>query len=996
MTHSFTHPFTPTAAALAHTSGPTPLPDFVADLRRHVRGDVRDDAINRLLYSTDASLYQVMPHAVFLPRDGDDMQAAIETAIHYQIPLLARGGGSSLGGQAVNAALIMDTSRHLDGILEINPEEQWVRVQPGVVLDTLNDALRPHRLQFGPDPASSNRATMAGIISNNASGSHSILYGMSADHVLEMTTILDDGSMAHLRPLDATQLAWERGQTGRLGAITADVAALISDEANLATVRAGTPRHWRRSGGYNLARFVHDGTIDHFIPQDGRFNLCNLVTGAEGTLAAITELKLKLVPRPARTALCIVEFPTLQSSLEATPAILETAPSAVELVDDLSLRMAAAVPEYARLVRTFLRGDAFCFLGVEYYGESEAELRAKCDALISHLRSQGVPCGEITALLDPKQQAAVWNVRKVGLGLLMSVRSDFKPIPFIEDTAVPPQHLAEYIPRIEAFCRARDVQMTYYAHASAGCLHIRPLINIKEAEQRMKMEAIAEFVADLQSDYGGSISSEHGDGRVRSWLAERVYGPALYALLKDVKGIFDPHNRFNPGNIVDAPSMLAHLRYGDGYQPAPIRTQLHFAESYTMAVEMCNGAAVCRKLTTGAMCPSFIATREEEHSTRGRANLLRSALSGRLPLAEMQGERLYQAMELCVGCKACKAECPSSVDMAKLKTEFLAGYYEKHSHRMRDYLFAHIDPLAAISSGWLAPVVNWTLRLKPVKSGFERWLGISSARTLPVFSPKPLRNSLATRNQKNYTQNPPVVTLVADTLNAYSTPHVTVAAAEVLEAAGYRVQLAPVTDAGRPALSKGMVTLARRKARNLLHKLAPAIAAGTPIIFLEPSDWSAVVDDYQALLPDDERLAPLAARCVTFEQFIAAHSSDFPTPLRFRPEAAPQAILLHGHCHQKALTGTAAAKMMLGMAPGVAVSEIDSSCCGMAGSFGYEAEHYVISKKMAEHRLADAVRNAPADTWIVAAGVSCRQQIAHVTGRTALHPAEALHRLIQA
>jgi FAD/FMN-containing dehydrogenase len=577
MTHSRPHPFTPAAVALANSSGPTPLPDFIADLRRHVRGDVRDDAINRLLYSTDASLYQVMPHAVFLPRDGDDMQAAVETAIRYQIPLLARGGGSSLGGQAVNAALIMDTSRHLDGIVEINAEEQWVRVQPGVVLDTLNDALRTHRLQFGPDPASSNRATMAGIISNNASGSHSILYGMSADHVLEMTAILDDGSMAHLRPLDATQLAWERRQTSRLAAITADVAALVSDDANLATVRAGTPRHWRRSGGYNLARFVHDGTVDHFIPQDSRFNLCNLMTGAEGTLAAITELKLKLVPRPTRTALCIVEFPTLQASLEATPAILETAPSAVELVDDLSLRMAAAVPEYARLVRTFLRGDAFCFLGVEYYGESEAELRAKCDALVSHLRARQVPCGEITALLEPKQQAAVWNVRKVGLGLLMSVRSDFKPIPFIEDTAVPPQHLATYIPRIEAFCRARDVQMTYYAHASAGCLHIRPLINIKEAEQRMKMEAIAEFVADLQSDYGGSI-----------WPGAQLAGRA----------------RLRPRTLWPPQRSEGHLRPAQPLQPRQHRRRTQHAGPPALwrrlsARSDSHTAALCRELHHG-------------------------------------------------------------------------------------------------------------------------------------------------------------------------------------------------------------------------------------------------------------------------------------------------------------------------------------------------------------------------------------------------------------
>lgn len=959
------------------------ISDFLHALRPRVAGDLRADDYTRTLYSTDASLYQVMPHAVLIPRHGDDMQAAIELAAQYDVPLLPRAGGSSLAGQTVNAALVMDTSRWLDQILELNVEERWVRVQPGIVLDVLNAALKPHGLQFGPDPASSNRACLGGIVSNNATGSHSIVYGMAVDHVLEMRVLLDDGAPAHFRPLSPAELRQHQQKSGREGEIYRRVAALVDDETHCDTIRAGTPKHWRRCGGYNLARFIHDGSIDHYLPQDPRFNLVNLLAGAEGTLAAITELKLKLVPRPTRTVLTIVEFPTLLAALEATPAILETNPTAVELIDDLSLRMAAANRDAARLVKSFIKGNPFCFLAVEYQGNTEAELRASLQSLISQL-----PDLPMTPLFDPKLQSNVWAVRKIGLGLLMSMRSDWKPIPFIEDTAVPPEHLAEYIPKIDAFCRELGTQMTYYAHASAGCLHIRPLLNLKQGADIDKMRAISLFVADLLGDYGGALSSEHGDGRVRSWLAERFYGPALYALFKEVKAAFDPHNRFNPGNIVDAPAQDRDLRYGPDYVTIPLQTMLHWPAGFATEVEMCNGAGVCRKLTTGAMCPSFMATREEEHSTRGRANLLRAALSGRLPAAELTSPRLYAAMDLCVACKACKSECPSSVDMARIKTEFLAHYYAEHPRRKRDYLFAHIDTLSRLASGWRAPLANWMLSLDLTRTILDRWFGISKERSLPRFSRSPfvaLRGAASIAQPANQA---PVTSpvLFVDTYNTYSHPQVARAAVDVLKALGCDVTIAPLTDAGRPALSKGMIDLARTKAGRLLTVLHPYVASGQPILFLEPSDWSAVIDDYAALLPDDERLPVVAAACLTFEQFVADRlAAGAPSPFA----GAPQSALLHGHCHQKALIGTQPAVQALTWA-GYTVQEIDSTCCGMAGAFGYEKEHVEVSRKMAEHGLAPVVCAANAETIIVAAGTSCRQQVLSVTGRQALHPAEAL------
>jgi FAD/FMN-containing dehydrogenase/Fe-S oxidoreductase len=961
--------------------------DFLAELRPRVAGELRDDLYSRTLYSTDASLYQVMPHGVLIPRHAEDMQAAVELAAKHGMPLLPRAAGSSLAGQSVNAALVMDTSRYLDQVLEVNAEGGWVRVQPGVVLDKLNGDLRPYGLQFGPDPASGNRACLGGIVSNNATGSHSILYGMTADHVLEMQVILDDGTYARLQPLDAAQLAWQAQQANRLGEITAGVAAMVSDERSRAAICAGTPRHWRRCGGYNLARFVHDGCIDHYVLQDPRFNLAQLVCGAEGTLAAITELKLKLVSRPTLTALVIIEFPTLLSSLEATPAILETQPSAVELIDDLSLRMARVNPQYDRLQRTFLHGDAFCFLAVEYYGESEAELAARCDKLIAHLRGQGVLTGPITPLLDRARQANVWELRKVGLGLLMSVRSDWKPIPFIEDTAVPPEHLASYIPKIDAFCRELGTEMTYYAHASSGCLHIRPLINTRLGPEIDKMKAIAEFVAGLLGVYGGALSSEHGDGRVRSWLNEAFYGSELYGLFREVKRAFDPKNLFNPGNIVDAPPIDRDLRQGPGYSIVELHPKLHFGRGMADEIGMCNGAAVCRKLTTGAMCPSFMATRDEEHSTRGRANMLRAAISGRIPAAELVSPRMYHVMELCVSCKTCKAECPSSVDMAKLKTEFLGQYYDHHRRPLRDHLFANIDRLSRLGSGWRAPLTNRVLSWGLTKSVLDRGLGISRERTLPHFARHPFTASHVDITPRAALSQPSVL-LFVDTYNAYSYPHIAEAACAVLKRAGLRVQVSPLTDCGRPALSKGMIERARRQANRVLDLLEPQARMGTPIVFLEPSDWSAVVDDYASLLPGDRRLAAVAGHCYTFEQYLVHLFDHGELGLPFGGE--PRQVLLHTHCHQKALGGSKASVRALSLPPGYTVSEIDSSCCGMAGSFGYEAEHYAVSLKMSEHKLADAVRYAPADAVIVAAGVSCRQQIAHVTGRTALHPAEAI------
>ena len=967
---------------------PSALPDFLAALQKHVNGALRTDKYSKLLYSTDASIYQVMPYGVLIPEHNDHVQAAVELAHQYEIPILPRTAGSSLAGQAVNEALVVDMSRHLNEIVEVNQEERWVRVQPGIVLDELNIHLDQYGLLFGPDPASSNRAALGGIVSNNSTGSHSIMYGMTADHVLEMDVILSDGTKTHFSPLTEHALEQCQKKNGLEGAIYRDIASLISDPSNQHIIQTATPRHWRRCGGYNLERMLDKGGAYKYPQKPFGFNLSKLLCGAEGTFGVMTEITLNVVPKPTKTALAIVHFEQLKEALEAVPVILEVDPSAVELLDNLGLTMCRDVPQYARLMSSFIEGTPNCVLITEFYGESDAELKAKVERLKEHLKKQRVNVSAVVSAFDRQHQKDVWTVRKVGLGLLMSIKGDHKPIPFIEDAAVPVEHLAEYVTKVEAFCKDRDTQVAYYAHASAGCVHIRPLINAKEASEVAKLPEITGFSVDLLKGYGGSLSSEHGDGRARSQFNQQFFGPELYGLYQQTKQIFDPKGIMNPGMVVDARPMTEQLRYGSSYQVVQLQEHIDFSADmgFHRAVEMCNGAGICRKRTTGTMCPSFQVTREEEHSTRGRANMLRAALSGKLPAEELTGKRMYEVMDLCIECKACKAECPSSVDMAKIKFEFLAQYHGKNGTPLRTRFFGQIPRLTKLTSGFLAPIANWSLRLGLTKRILDFVMGISKYRTLPSFAPTPFTTWFKQRTIQQ--QDKPKVVLFNDTFNTYNSPEVAIAATEVLEAAGYQVVLSNHGCCGRPMISKGLVDQAREAARKTVEALAPFAKEGIPIIGLEPSCLLSLKDEYSYLLPEHPMVQVVAEHAVLFENFVANHIENGSLELSFID--TPQQVLLHGHCHQKALVGTEAAKRALSLPTGYSVSEIDSGCCGMAGSFGYEKEHYTISKAMAERRLLPAIEASEEDTIVVAPGFSCRHQIKDGTGRTALHPAQVL------
>ncbi len=970
-----------------------PLPESVrealAELESLVDCDLRTDDYARVFYSTDASIYQVEPYGVLLPRTTEDVHAAVEVAAKHKLPLLPRTSGSSLAGQAVNEALVIDMSRHLDRVLEIDPEDRRVRVEPGMVLDDLNRRLRPHRLQFGPDPASSDRAAMGGIVSNNSTGSHSILYGMTADHVLETNVLLADGSRARFEPLEREQVA-ERGRRGGLeGEIYRRIAALVSSEGNQKVVRAGTPRHWRRCGGYNLDRFV--GGVSFSQPRDRRFNLAQLVCGGEGTLAVIEDATLRLVPVPEVTGLALLHFRSLDEALSAVPIVLEAEPSAVELLDHMGLTLCRGVPRYSRLLDTFVDGDPNCLLITEFHAKSSVGLGGRIDRLAGILRRARVRLTGLVPVLEPGRQSDVWTVRKVALGLLMSIKGDHKPIPFIEDAAVPVEHLAEYVRKIEEFCNGLGTEVAYYAHASAGCIHIRPLIDAKLAAEVAKLPEILGFTVELLHGYGGALSSEHGDGRARSWINERFFGPELYALYRQVKQIFDRDNLLNPGNVVDAPAMTEHLRFGPGYRALQAESRLDFSaeHGFDRAIEMCNGAGVCRK-GSGTMCPSFMVTREEEHSTRGRANALRAALSGVLPAGELTGRRMFEVMDLCVECKACKAECPSSVDMAKIKFELLARYNAEHGVPLRSRLFGNVGRLSRMASGPVAPLVNAILGSAAIRTALDR-IGVSKRRRLPEFARQPFDRWFARRPPVPRAGDaaPPLrVALFNDTFNTYHQPRVARAAVELLEAAGCVVELAGQRCCGRPLISKGLVGAARQAARRTVDRLGPLAAAGIPIVGLEPSCILTLRDEYLYLLPDDPRARQVAEQALTLEELLVRLDREGRLDLELTTE--PRDVLLHGHCHQKALVGTGPALRALGLPPNYRVCEIDSGCCGMAGSFGYEREHYELSLAMAERRLLPAVREASGETLIVANGTSCRQQILHGAGRGAMHPAEAL------
>ncbi len=947
----------------------TPSHPLAERLRREVDGDVLFDRASRGRYSTDASIYQIEPVGVVVPRTGEAAAAALQIAIEAGVPVLPRGGGTSQCGQTVGAALVIDASKHLNRVVEVDPQASCAVVEPGVVLDVLNAQLKKHGLWFPVDVSTAAQATLGGMTGNNSCGARSMAYGYMVHRVAAIDACLADGTRGRFGP--SAEIAHPA-----IRALSERAAALWEREKD--EIEARFPKVSRRVAGYNLDCLAAGGQ-----------NLAKLLVGSEGTLAWFERITLDLAPIPRHKALGVAHFPRFYDAMDAAQHIVKLGPCAVELVDRTMIELSRAIPAFAPTINAYVRGAPDAILLVEFAGDDGDEQVRGVKRLAELMADLGFP-GGVVELLDAGSQKDLWEVRKAGLNIMMSMKGDGKPVSFIEDCAVPLEHLAEYTDKLTEVFRKHGTEGTFYAHASVGCLHVRPVLNMK-GDGRIRMRAIAEEAADLVRRYKGAYSGEHGDGLVRSeWIAP-FFGPRLTAALGEIKGWFDPKGLLNPGKIVNPPKQddRTLFRYKPDYRPEPPATVLDWSAwgGLPGAVEMCNNNGHCRKFDAGTMCPSYRVTRDEAHLTRGRANTLRLALSGQLAGAGFVSEAVREAFELCVSCKGCRRECPTGVDMARMKVEFLHHDRAANGFSVRDRLVGSLPAYAPWASRF-APLVNAAQRLPGVAHAIRALSGFDARRPMPAFSGRPWLDS---QPRGAPAGNGPQALLFADTFNNYFEPGNLEAARRVLEAAGFAVVAARGKDprplcCGRTYLSAGMVDRAKAESRRMIDALAPWIERGVPVVGLEPSCLYSLRDEFLAMHPGDARAGALAGLAVTFDSFVAKAVREG-AKIAWRDGAAPE-YLVHGHCHQKAFGAFEDTLAALRAVPGAKVTAIESSCCGMAGSFGHE--HYDVSMAMGEASLLPAVRAAGQGTTVVAAGTSCRHQIDHGASRAAVHPAVAL------
>ncbi len=942
-----------------------PVTDAIAlraELERVISGEVRFDEISRALYSTDASVYQIKPAGVAIPKTRGDIVRIVEICNRFHCSITMRGGGTSQAGQAIGEGLQVDVSKYYNRLLEVNAEERWARVEPGIVLDELNAQLAPLKLRFAPDISTASRATIGGMMANNSAGARSVIYGKTIDHVMEQTVLLADGSVATFRDVDRAEVPKGNTLEARLYATVLDLASRHAGE-----IERRYPKILRRVGGYNL---------DEFTDASKPVNLSKIMVGSEGTLGVILEAKLKLVPLPKAKAVMVITFAELLESLSAAPVILLHKPSAIEVMDKAILDHTRQNQGLDNIRKEFIAGDPAATLCVEFYADRAEDLPPRLQALEADLRARGMG-QHYHAETDLAKQARIWSLREAALGLSMAMKGDAKSLSFVEDTAVAPERLSEFIGRFLELLRTHGTTAGLYAHASVGCLHVRPVVNLKTEDGVRMFEAIANDVADLVLEFGGALSGEHGDGLVRSPFMKQMFGETLYEAFRELKRVADPRGIFNPGKIVDAPPMTQNLRYGAKYAAQQPQTFFDFAPFGGMsgAVEMCSGVGACRKKLAGTMCPSYMATRDEKHTTRGRANVLRLAMSGQLGEAGLSDKGVFDVLDLCLECRACKAECPVGVDVAAFKSEFLAGYWARNGTPLRTKLLGHVAELSVWGSRF-APFSNWA-------SFPARWL---LKRPAPQWKRQTFEQWWKRRPASSKAAS---VTLFNDTFLNHYHPEIGVAAVEVLERGGCGVEVVKPGCCGRPLISQGLLGEAREHAERVTEGLYPLVASGKKILFLEPSCLSAVKEDIPSLLRGEqqERAREVAQACVLFEEF----ASTLELPLR----NGPSRILLHGHCHQKSMGLLPATTALLKRIPGAAVVDLDAGCCGMAGSFGYSRDHYDVSVAIANRKLLPAVREMKPGEVLVAPGTSCRQQVKDLSGATAVHPAVLVRGLLK-
>ncbi len=963
--------------------------DLQQRLSSAIAGDVLSDRFTCGRYSTDASIYQMMPAGVVIPRNQDDIQATIEIAREFETPITARGGGTSQCGQTVNSGLIIDNSRYFNQLLELDIPNRRCVVQPGIVLDELNRQLKPHGLWFPVDVSTASRATIGGMTANNSCGQRSIHYGTMRHNVHAIDAIIPNGEAIRFEELDASL----DGITGHKRKLFDNLIKTAARDA--ANIEQRFPNVLRRVGGYN---------VDALLPSSNSINMSHLLVGSEGTLAYSTAIELKLSPLPVDRVLGVCHFPSFYQAMDATQHLVELGPHAVELVDSTMIELARNIDMYRSSVEEFVRGNPAAILLVEFAFESHDEnlrhlslLHERMGDLGFSWQGEDKQWGGVVDAVDTGMQARIGEVRKAGLNIMMSMKSEGKPVSFVEDCAVELPDLAEFTAGLTDVFNKHGTPGTWYAHASVGCLHVRPVLNMKLEEDANKMREIAEEAFDLVLKYKGSHSGEHGDGISRSEFHTKMFGAEMVQTFEAIKHCFDPDNLFNPGKIVNAPRMndRSLFRYPPDYKMIEIRPAFDWSQwsgasgGLQGAIEMCNNNGACRKLNGGVMCPSYRVTQDEKDVTRGRANTLRLAMSGQLGNDAMASAEMQETMKLCVSCKACKRECPTGVDMAKLKIEVLTARARKHGHTLHDRLVAHLPRYAPFAAK-LRRLLNLRNSSPALARMLEPITGFAAGRPLPAWSESPFTEEAhAEPNSLTGTKD---VVLLADTFNTWFEPEKLRAAKIVLQAAGYRVNIANAPGArklccGRTYLATGMLKQAKREANRMVDALVPWVQKGVPIVGLEPSCLLTLRDEYPVLIPG-ENTAKVANNAFMLEELIMQDHQR--GQLKWKLQSPASSVLVHGHCHQKALGAFSSVQQCLGLIPDMEVNIIETSCCGMAGAFGYARDTADTSLLMAELDLLPAVRKSSPNTLIVADGTSCRHQIDDGTDRKAIHVAELL------
>jgi len=940
---------------------------------------VKDDSraiLDRGIFSTDASMYQITPLAVASPSTRDELLQIVQKCAETGIPVIARGGGTSLTGQSINQALVLDCTKHLNRIIELNLQDGWVRVEPGIVCAELNAYLSQYGVHFAPDPATLNRCTIGGMIANNAAGMRSVLHGMTIDHVLEVNLILSDGNIVNLSEHDLSSLDSLCEETSRIGVLHSEMRSIIQKHESF--IRERYPKVIRRSGGYAL-----DALLDF-----NHFNLSKLVCGSEGSLGVVSDAKLRLTPLPQASALCLAHFTTLDAALRAAPLTVRSGASAAELIDGVIVSRARNNP-LTREICQQVQGDPGALLIIEVQSDGEeadaiALAQKQAEALSGLAYAAPVIC-------DPTSVSNVWRMRGAVLGLMSSPQSRQKPTPYIEDAAIPPEKLADYVADVLEVCRKHGQPVSMFGHASVGVIHIRPFHDLHQQEDISQVERIQNEVFPIVRQYGGSWSGEHGDGIVRGGFNRAFFGDEVYGAFEKTKQLFDPVGLMNPGKVTGTPPMTSNLRYADGYKPQSNVGRYRYPQegSLLAAAEKCSGLGACRKTLEGTMCPSYMATRDELHSTRGRANALRLALSGQLEGEGLGSPVLAQAMDLCLACTACKAECPNGVDMARLKAETLQAHHDLYKPNPRTLIFASLPKIAEFAAGPQAPIVNALVRNPLLKKLRHHLLGITSERDLPAFTSHRLSEWFYQRSASTSRQTK--VIFLNETYTEHFLPEIGRAAIECLEAGGVGVTLATVTHSPRMAISQGLLDRAKIEGQNLLRTLDQMGQGVDPILVCEPSTATAIIQDLPDLVEDPEMASRVAKRVITWDKYMEENIASGKIDLTFKPIRDSLHLLIHPHCHQRQLDGGVFSKRLLGRIPSSFVTDTNSGCCGMAGTFGYEVEHVAVSHKVASHRLIPTLtQKENNERIIVANGFSCRHQISDLVPENPLHIAEVI------